>query len=47
MEEDVFEGNLCATCTGSISLLPVQTLTSALLRLGELCPFNPPTLREP
>lgn len=37
-EERIFEGNLCATCAGSISLLPVQTLSSVLLRCREWCP---------
>lgn len=41
-EEGIFEGNLCATCAGSISLLPVQTLSSVLLRHREWCPLYTP-----
>lgn len=34
-EEGVFNGNLCVVCVGSIGLLPVQTLSSVLLRCRE------------
>lgn len=41
-EEGICEGNLCVTCTGSISLLLVQMLSSTLLRCREWCPLNHP-----